>query len=97
MAFVCQWCRICKVQLDLFRFCFYSKTMETDNILLEHLRAIRADMSRFADRMDTIAAEMRATRQTVAAIAGLQDHDHEDIAVIKTRIDQIEKRLELAD
>ncbi|MEM8616589.1 MAG: hypothetical protein AAGF20_06605 [Pseudomonadota bacterium] len=54
-------------------------------------------MSRFADRMDTIAAEMRATRQTVAAIAGLQDHDHEDIAVIKTRIDQIEKRLELAD
>ena len=71
--------------------------METDNILLEHLRAIRTDMSRMADRMDTITAEVRATRQTVSAIAGLQDHDHEDIAVIKTRLDRIEQRLALVD
>ena len=71
--------------------------MEMDNILLEHLRAIRTDMSRMADRMDTITAEVRATRQTVSAIAGLQDHDHEDIAVIKTRLDRIEQRLALVD
>ncbi|MEM1088544.1 MAG: hypothetical protein AAGH90_12530 [Pseudomonadota bacterium] len=71
--------------------------METDNILLEHLRVIRSDIGRLADRMDTVAAEMRATRQTVGAIAGLQDHDHEDIAGLKTRLDRIEQRLELAD
>ena len=71
--------------------------METDNILLEHLRSIRADMSRMADRMDTIAAEMRATRQHVPGLTSLQNHDHADIAQIKTRLDRIERRLELAE
>ncbi|MDJ0920766.1 MAG: hypothetical protein QNI84_06530 [Henriciella sp.] len=71
--------------------------METDSIILEHLRAIRSDMGRMADRMDTVAAEMRATRQHVAGLTSLQDHDHADIAHIKTRLDRIEERLELAD
>lgn len=70
--------------------------METDNIILEHLRAIRGDISKLNNRMDTLAAEMLATRQTIRGMSTLQDHDHADITAVKTRLDRIEKRLELA-
>ena len=70
---------------------------EPDNLPLEHLRAIRGDMSRMADRMETMSAEMTAIRQHLSGIVTIQDHDHGDIAAIKVRLDRIEKRLELAD
>ncbi|MEM8687949.1 MAG: hypothetical protein AAGF81_11505 [Pseudomonadota bacterium] len=65
--------------------------------MLEHLKAIRADMSKMADRMDTMSAEMSAIRQHLSGVVTLQEHDHSDIASLKARLDRIEKRLELAD
>jgi hypothetical protein len=38
-----------------------------DNIVLEHLRAIRTDMSKFAGRMDAIQAEITAVRLQLIA------------------------------
>jgi hypothetical protein len=70
---------------------------EADNLMLEHLRAIRGDMAKMADRMETMSAEMTAIRQPLAGIVTIQEHDHGDIAAIKSRLDRIEKRLELAD
>ena len=68
-----------------------------DSLILEHLRAIRADMARLADDMRTTRSEMTAVRHQVAAIITLQEHDHTDIATIKARLDRIEKRLDLVE
>ena len=70
---------------------------EPDNIILEHLRPIRGDISRMADGMHTMSAEMTAMRQHLSGVVTLQEHDHGDIASIKVRLDRIEKRLQLAD
>jgi hypothetical protein len=67
---------------------------EPDNIILEHLRAIRGDIARMADGMQTMSAEMR---QHLSGVVTIQEHDHGDIASIKVRLDRIEKRLQLAD
>ncbi|CAL77321.1 hypothetical protein [Bradyrhizobium sp. ORS 278] len=71
--------------------------VEPDNLVLEHLRAIRSDMSKMADWMQTLSVEMTAIRQHLAGVVTIQDHDHQDIAAIKVRLDRIEKRLELID
>jgi uncharacterized protein involved in exopolysaccharide biosynthesis len=70
---------------------------KVENLILEHLRAIRADMNRMADQMATLRAEMTATRQQVAGIVTLQEHDHTDIAALKARLERIERRLDLVE
>ena len=71
--------------------------VEPDNLVLEHLRAIRTEMGKMADYMQTLSVEMTALRQHLAGVVTLQDHDHGDIAGIKHRLDRIERRLELTD
>jgi hypothetical protein len=71
--------------------------VEPADLGLEHLRAIRGDMSKMADWMQTLSVEMTAVRQHLAGVVTIQEHDHGDIAAIKVRLDRIEKRLELAD
>jgi uncharacterized sporulation protein YeaH/YhbH (DUF444 family) len=68
-----------------------------DNLVIEHLRAIRADMARLADSMRTMQTEMSAMRQHLAGVVTLQEHDHGDIAALKSRVDRIEKRLDLVE
>lgn len=70
---------------------------DVENLMLEHLRAMRADMARINNRMDTMHAEMVAVRHHISGMAALQDHDHAEIAEIKTRLDRIERRLEIVD
>ncbi len=70
---------------------------KVENLLLEQLRAIRSDIARLADRMDTLSTEMRAIRHQHAAVTTLQEHDHDDVASKKVRLDRIERRLELVD
>ncbi|CDZ66342.1 Hypothetical protein NGAL_HAMBI2605_46180 [Neorhizobium galegae bv. orientalis] len=70
---------------------------KVENLILEHLRAMRADMRKMADDIHTLRAEMTATRAHMAGVASLQDHDHGDIAAIKVRSDRIENRLDLVD
>jgi hypothetical protein len=71
--------------------------VEPENLMLEHLRAMRSDMSKMADWMQTMSVEMTAIRQHLAGVVTIQEHDHGDIAAIKVRLERIEKRLELAD
>jgi hypothetical protein len=71
--------------------------VDTDNLMLEHLRAIRGDMAKMADSMRTMSAEMTAIRQHLAGVVTIQEHDHADIAGIKARLGRIERRLELTD
>jgi hypothetical protein len=41
---------------------------EPENLVLEHLRAIRAEMERMAGWMQTISDEMAAMKQHLAAV-----------------------------
>ena len=68
-----------------------------ESLVLEHRRAMRADMTRLADDMRTMRTEMTALRHQVAAVVTLQEHDPTDIATIKARLDRIERRLDLVE
>jgi predicted lipoprotein len=70
---------------------------KVENLILEHLRVIRADMRKMADDIHTLRAEMIAMRAHMGGFTSLQDHDHTDIAAIKLRLDRIEQRLDLVD
>jgi hypothetical protein len=59
--------------------------VDPDNLVLEHLRAIRTDMGKMADWMQTLSVEMTAIRQHLAGAVTIQEHDHGDIAAIKVR------------
>jgi hypothetical protein len=71
--------------------------VEPDNLVLEQLPAIRGELGKVADEMQTMRVEMTAMRQHMAGMMTIQEHDHVDIAGIKGRPERIEKRLELAD
>ncbi len=58
---------------------------EPENLVLEHLRAIRGDMSKMADWMHTMSVEMTAMRQHLAGVVTIQEHDHDDIASLSYR------------
>jgi len=70
---------------------------EPESLVLEPLRAIRGEMTKMADWMHTMSVEMTAIRQHFAGVVTIQGHDHGDIASIKTRLERIEKRLDLVD
>jgi hypothetical protein len=71
--------------------------VEPDNLVLEHLRAIRGGTAKMADWMHTMSVEMTAIRQHLAGVVTIQEHDHGDIAGIKLRLEKIEKRLDLVE
>jgi hypothetical protein len=71
--------------------------VEPDNLVLEQLRVIRGDLGKLFQEMQTMRVEMTAMRQHMAGMLTIQEHDHVDIAGIKSRLDRIEKRLELAE
>jgi hypothetical protein len=71
--------------------------VEPDSLVPEQLSAIRGGIGKLVNEMQTMRVEMTAVRQHMAGMMTIQEHDHVDIAGIKTRLDRIEKRLELAD
>jgi hypothetical protein len=71
--------------------------VEPNNLVPEQLCVIRGEMGKLVGEMQTMRVEMTAVRQHMAGMLTIQEHDHVDIAGIKSRLDRIEKRLELAD
>ena len=71
--------------------------VEPDNLVLEQFRVIRGDLGKLFNEMQTMRVEMTAMRQHMAGMLTIQEHDHVDLAGIKSRLDRIEKRLELAE
>ena len=57
-------------------------TAEVENLMLEHLRAIRADTAKMAEDIRGLRTEMTSMRQHMEGVV---------------RLDRIEKRLELVD
>jgi hypothetical protein len=71
--------------------------VEPDHLMLEQPRPIRGELGKVANEMQTMRVEMTAMRQHMAGMMTIQECDHVDIAGIKSRLERIEKRLELAE
>jgi hypothetical protein len=70
---------------------------EPDNMVLDLLRGIRGDVAKLVTRIDNLTAEVRASNAHVAAIVQSDLHQSVRIAELETRIDRIERRLEIVD
>ena len=68
-----------------------------ENIMLEHLKAIRGDLSRLNDKVDDLSALQLNMKQHMARFLGQETLQDTKIAEMETRLERIEKRLELAD
>ena len=72
-------------------------TEETENLVLEHLRAIRSDIALLKSDLRALQAEQAAMRLELRAHTLRLDHIVEDTAEIKVRLDRIERRLDLTE
>ena len=59
---------------------------EPENLVLEHRRAIRGDMSRMVDRMETMATAITSMRLHLSGVVTIHEHDHGDIAALSGSI-----------
>ncbi|SEQ39172.1 hypothetical protein SAMN05428969_2888 [Devosia sp. YR412] len=72
-------------------------TDETASLVLEHLRAIRADIAIIKSDVRGVQTEQAAMRLELRALTLRVDHVVEEIADTKVRLDRIERRLELTE
>ncbi|MBN8519691.1 MAG: hypothetical protein NOF05_00530 [Candidatus Accumulibacter phosphatis] len=74
-----------------------------DNLVLEHLRALRGGQDRIESELREVAARLTSLEASTAAGRRDSSHNYEEIIrqqssidQIKARIDRIERRLEIA-
>jgi hypothetical protein len=72
-------------------------TADIDSLVLEHLRAIRADMGDLKDRMGQVEINLSTLGQQVGALTTAVYSGKSDIDGLRRRVERIERRLELAD
>lgn len=74
---------------------------DADNIVLEVLRGIRADLAGLRaearERLDRIETRMSAMETTLGSLYALAGTDRESVHSLTRRIERIERRLELSD
>tara|TARA_B100002049_G_scaffold93692_1_gene69267 strand:- start:1077 stop:1292 length:216 start_codon:yes stop_codon:yes gene_type:complete len=71
--------------------------MADDNLILEHLKAIRADQQDAANRLDRIETRLSSIEHTVGHIYAGAGDDREAMRAMARRIDRIERRLDLTE
>ena len=57
----------------------------------------RRELDEMAEDVRGLRTEMTSMRQHMAGVVTLQELDHADVAALKSRLDRIERRLELAE
>ena len=72
-------------------------TDDTTNIVLEHLRHIRARVDGLTDDMRQVILRLGAIERHVAGLHISDVSQNAEIDMLKTRLDRVERRLELAD
>jgi hypothetical protein len=75
--------------------------VEANNIVLEHLRGMRAELAALRtetrERLDRIETRMSAMETTLGSLYALAGTDRESVHSLTRRIERIERRLELSD
>lgn len=69
----------------------------TDNLVLEHLRHIRAKVDRVDERLDRIEGRVGSIEQILSAMHTAQVVHQQNLDQLNRRVDRVEKRLELVD
>lgn len=72
-------------------------TENTENLVLEHLRAIRGDSGDIKSRLDRIDLRLSTIEQTVGSLYALSASDRETLQGVIKRVERIERRLDLSD
>ena len=62
-------------------------TENIENLILEHLRALRGDVAQVKDRLSTVELRLSSLESQVASL-------HGDFAIVHARIDRVEHRLD---
>lgn len=62
-------------------------TDQTENIVLQHLRAIRTDIAKLGDKIDGLTQRVGSMERQVAIV-------HDDMAGIQMRLDKHDARLD---
>lgn len=69
----------------------------TNALMCETLRALWADIARVETRVDDLAGDFRSMKGPMAAFMQIEVAQDGAVASIKSRLDRIERRLEISD
>lgn len=72
-------------------------TADTENLVLEHLRAIRATLGEHSNELTGIRLEISAIGQQLAGLTAAVYSGKSELDSLKRRVERIERRLELTD
>ena len=72
-------------------------TADIESLVLEHLRAIRADIADIKREVTTNSVQLSAMGQQLAGLTAAVYGSKGDIDDIKRRVERLEQRLELTD
>lgn len=72
-------------------------TADIENLVLEHLRAIRSVQSEQNERLNRIEIRLSVIEQTVGGIFAMMGSDREALQSLTRRVERLERRLELSD
>lgn len=70
---------------------------EVENLVMEHLRALRKEVAEIKDGLASARLEIIAIGQQVAGLTTAVYAGHDRFHVLEQRIERIERRLELAE
>ena len=69
----------------------------TNELLLEHLKSIQAKLTSMDNRLGNLETDVRAIKGHMVSFMQTELAQDSTIAEMQTRLDRIEKRLELRD
>jgi predicted nuclease with TOPRIM domain len=72
-------------------------TAEPENLILEHLRAIRSTLSEHGERLVQIEVHLSSMGQQLGALITAVYSGKSDLDELRRRVERIERRLDLAD
>lgn len=72
-------------------------TKDADNLVLEHLRHIRGKVDGNGERLDAIDRRLLSIETHLAAFHNSATHQEHELAALKSRVDRLERRLNLTD
>jgi hypothetical protein len=70
---------------------------DAEDLVLEHLRAIRGTLSDRGEPLGRIELRLSAIEQTVGSLYALSGGDRETLNAVIRRVERIERRVDLLD
>jgi chromosome segregation ATPase len=74
-----------------------TETEETENLVLELLRALRADISSLKEGQRDIKSEIISVRNQIHSMQGDFLRQEKDLAIVRVDVERIKERLNLVE